>query len=120
MVNVGHNSQQLTKDRSMIIFDKQKNHHSLAKIVTNNQYRDLKCFHDIPSKHQADFDYVKDDDRHSARFFKYRNSWYDTHEFQYSAYLGKWNAAQCETYFSAIYIKYSYDYDAVIVGFAHW
>lgn len=97
------------------------NHSSSVKIVTNNQYRDLKCFHDIPLKDQADFDYVKDsDDKYSLRFFKYRDSWYDTHEFEYSPYLGKWTSAQCESYFSAVYIKYSDDFESVKVGFAHW
>ena len=90
------------------------------KIVTNNQYRDLKCFHDIPVKDQADFDYVKDYDRDTFHFFKYRGSWYDTHEFEYSWYLGKWTSAQCESCFSAVYIKYSDDFQRVKVGFAHW
>ena len=89
------------------------------KVVTNHKSRDLKCFHDIPVKHQSDFDYVKDDDRYSLRFFAYRGSWYDSHEFMDKPHVGKWDIAQCESYFSAIYIRFCNDFESVIVGFAH-
>ena len=90
------------------------------KIVTNNKPRDLMCFHDIPSKFQNDFDYVKDDDRYSLRFFKYRGEWYDTNEFFDTPIISGWSIAQTESYFSAIYIKFCNQYESVKVAFAHW
>jgi hypothetical protein len=95
-------------------------------VTTNNQPRELLCFWDIPESAREDFDYVGEEERVSSRFFKYRGAWYDANEFQYVpaslppnlAFMRGWHGQQGESYFSAVLIRYSQDYEAVTVGLA--
>lgn len=105
------------------------------KIITNNQPRELVCFHNLPESEQSDFDYIEGDDRFNPRFFKYKGAWYDSGEFiriieRRDSYNGwahqadndspllAWDGIQTESYFSGVLIKQvaEHDYESVIVG----
>mgnify|MGYP003439476254 CR=1 FL=1 len=105
------------------------------KITTNNAPRPLVSGCDVPAKiMDSEFDYVDDDDKYSERFFCYRGSWYDLHEFvrirpradavgfehgvDADSPLASWHAIQTDSYFSAIVIRLADD-DRVIVGRAY-
>ena len=106
------------------------------KITTNNVPRPLVMGMDVPATiMDSGFDYVPEDDRYSERFFCYRGSWYDLHEFvriqlrgaagfnpmchtaEPGEPLASWHAIQTDSYFSAIVIRLADD-DRVIVGTA--
>jgi hypothetical protein len=85
-------------------------------ITTNNRARDLVTFYDLPLFEQDDFDYVEGEDRHGYRFFRYRGSWYDSHEFTICDLAG-WHAQQPDTFFSGILVRYDeWDGESVVVG----
>ena len=106
-------------------------------IKTNGHARELKSYAELPAGVAArEFDYVgelteADDAAYDSRFFEYRGSWYDTQEFQRvpsdaSSFEG-WDGVQTESYFSAVLIRYPFewdgmtvDYGAVVVAYAHW
>ena len=95
-------------------------------IRTNNQPRELVCFYELPESAREEFDYVNEEEHHSPRFFRYRGAWYDTGEFQYIpaslppnlAFMRDWHGQQSESYFSAVLIRYSQDFESVTVGLA--
>lgn len=122
---------------------------SEVTIKSNGHARELQYYAQLPEDVQAQFDYVEEDDQYTTRFFEYRGSWYDINEFQVISYqsaqlrdplaynsfglrvsddnpIGKWTAAQAQSAFSAVLIKWGKDwdgqddYDSVIVGYAHW
>src|SRR5690606_15213267 len=103
-------------------------------IITNNQPRDLISWYDLTEKEQADFDYVED-----GQFsgFRYKGQVYDLGEFvrilsrsqQNNGYYNsfahtcddgdvmlQWSGVQSETYFSGVLVKYTSDFESVIVG----
>lgn len=105
------------------------------KITTNNVPRPLVSGCGVPAAiMDSEFDYVPEDDRYSERFFCYRGSWYDLHEFSMiqargaagyadhpvdvNSPLRAWDAIQTDSYFSAIVIRLVDD-DRVIVGRAY-
>jgi hypothetical protein len=79
-------------------------------IITNNHWKELVSWYDLPAKEQPDFDYVKGDDRHSTRFFCYRGCWYDTGEFFVTSGLSQefhhWHGYQSDSYFSGVLVRY--------------
>jgi len=106
-------------------------------IKTNGHPRELMMLAELPeSVVRHDFSYMaedwdnKSDECYTKRFFEYRGAWYDTHEFQMAPDALRergWYGAQPESYFSAVLIKYPFewdsitvDYDSVVVGYAHW
>jgi hypothetical protein len=94
----------------------------------NGKPRELVAGYELPEGVHAEwFDYVpaESDDFFSTRFFEYRGSWYDTREFEHvrdggiAKDLG-FHGMQGESYFSAVLIRYTEDYESVIVGYLHW
>lgn len=108
-------------------------------VITNNHEYELFAIDQIPMRVVFDqFDYVLEDKKdintandHSNRFFKYRGWWYDTNEFvriefertnsfttvvEPESPLAKWQGVQSDSYFSGIVIRYTEDFEAVIVG----
>lgn len=114
--------------------------HLDVTIVTNNHERDLVAWHMLPANERADFDYIFDtppaedldiacypDEAYSERFFQYRGSWYDYHEFQptsESLAADGWDAVQPQSYFDAIAVRYfdrdGRQLDGVVVAHIHW
>jgi len=95
-------------------------------IKTNNQPRDLFCWHDLADKWRAEFDYVADDDQHSPRFVYYKGYWYDVCEFmrtprdeaarQELNELAEWDGYQSDSFFSGIVLRYVDDFERAILG----
>lgn len=102
------------------------------KITTNNNRRELLAAYELPpGVLESEFSYVipdKSDDAemdYSNRFFKFRGSWYDTHEFETtSTYTSpefrKWDGVQTQSVWDAIVIRYVDNYEFVVVGHATW
>lgn len=119
-------------------------------IKTNGHARELWPYFDLPAEVDGQFDYVPDGERYDNRFFRYRGSWYDVNDgferivresaklrdpLAYDPFgirvsddspLLGWDGAQAESAFSAVLIRWAKewdgttDYDAVVVGYAHW
>ena len=102
------------------------------KIITNNTPREMVSFFDLPLKAQSDFDYIRDDDKHSYRFVSYKGNWYDVYDTQrisvtYGAPIGwamvvkpddpfsKWDSILSDSCFSGVLFKLCED-TAVICG----
>lgn len=85
------------------------------KITTNHQYRNLQALADLPHSVRADFNYVPMEDGYYPRFFRYRGAWYDSQEFIEPAPEG-WHGFQSDTFFSGVLIRFSPDYEQVMVG----
>ena len=91
------------------------------KAITNGQPRELACFEELPARAARDFDYIRDDERYSARFVKYRGAWYDLGEFMRVPSgaldeLARWDGMQADTYFSATLARYVEHGERVIIG----
>ena len=109
---------------------------STYHVTTNNSPRELVALNDVPPAEYLDaFGWYLDHDEliesgewYAPRVFKYRGTWYDSHEFEVSGddlkALG-YDGVQTSSYFDAIAIRYfdadghQYD-DAVVVAHIHW
>ena len=102
-------------------------------VKCNNVPRELVSWYELPldgAREGFDYAYLSDDsdEIYQPRFFKYRGSWYDSHEFARAdsdTMAMGFNAIQTESYYSAVAIRYfdkeGYEYDgAVVVGYIHW
>jgi len=90
---------------------------------TNGKERELRAAWQLPAGiHNKEFDYVSGEDSYSPRFFQYRGSWYDVCDgFMPTGNMPHGVAAwQGESYFSAVGIRYTSDYEAVVVTYCHW
>lgn len=96
-----------------------------VKIYTNNRPRDLIAFCDLTKKEQAEFDYIEGEDQYSPRLVRYRGWVYDVNEFTsvpaalnppMFGGLKAWQGYQSDSYFSGIVIRYTNDFESVIVG----
>lgn len=97
------------------------------KIVTNNQSRDILSWWELTPKEQKEFDYLDEGD---GSFFRYKGLVFDLGEFmridKSTAPPGrwrplregweKWDGYASDSYFSGVLVRYSSDYDSVIVG----
>lgn len=103
-------------------------------IITNNIPRELLSWHELPTKAQADFDYVEEDERHNPYFVKFKDDYYDVYDSQsiqvcrdrtfpvgWAIYvrpedpLAKWDAVSSESFFSGTLFRFTLD-DRVVVG----
>lgn len=103
-------------------------------IKTNNVPRPILNAWDLTEKEKAEFDYIEFGEDCFNQFFRYKGEVYDLGEFvrieEYAKRsnpwthttddkdLLKWQGIQTDTYFSGIVIKYTDDYESVIVGTA--
>jgi hypothetical protein len=92
-------------------------------VKTDNKWKELKSGDDIPDKiWEKEFDYLKEFERASNRFFKYRKVWYDTGEFMRvdnmpnDNPLSKWHGYYSDSFFSGVVIKLDFSDDRYIVG----
>ena len=94
------------------------------KITTNHHYREILYWHDLTSEeqreHADDYEDVKE-----STFFRYRGQVYDLGEVSRPAYLShersmlnKWHGMLGTSFFSAVLVKYSDDYESVKIGLA--
>ena len=88
-------------------------------IVTNNVPREIVAFYELPDTAREDFDYVTGEDQYSPRFVRYLGEWYDVNEFSVApvtAPFNKWHGVQSDSFFSGVLIRYSEDFETVVVG----
>lgn len=86
------------------------------KIVTNNQPRDILSWYDLTPAEQKEFNYLEDGD---GSFFRYKSWVYDLGEFMrvdHAAMPDKWHGYAADSYFSGVLVRYTSDYERVIVG----
>ena len=83
------------------------------KIKTNNQPRDILSWYDLTPEEQKEFDYLEEGD---GLFFRYKNWAYDLGEAMRIEGVAGWQGYYSGTAFSGVLIRYTSDYDRVIVG----
>ena len=89
------------------------------KIITNNHYRHILYFYELEPSEQEE---LKDsyDDVEESTFFRYRGQVYDLNNFMRSTdnRFGDWQGYNCDSFFSAVLVKYDASCEAVKVGLA--
>lgn len=93
------------------------------KIKTNNQPRDVLTWYDLTPAEQKEFDYL---DEGKGSFFRYKGLVYDLEEFmRIDANISphpqrdgweNWHGYASDSYFSGVLVRYTPDYEQVIVG----
>ena len=103
------------------------------KIKTNNVPRDLLSGYELTAKEKEELDYIENIDDCFNQFFRYRGEIYDTQEFvrierrsQLSnpfchgvdddSQLLKWHGIQTDSFFSGVVIRYTEDFEQIVVG----
>jgi hypothetical protein len=97
------------------------------EIRTNYHWREPLHWFDIPESKREDFDYIDNPEEDGwSRFFCYRGTWYDLHEFSATQRTGwaagmpeafaTWHGYQSDSYFSGILVRYSDDCEEIQVG----
>lgn len=96
-------------------------------ITTNNRERELVTIWDVPEPDRNDFDYLDEADAETPRFFRFRDSWWDAHEFVVAPDSLKargWDGVMTTSYWDAIVLRYfdrdGYELEGVVVGHATW
>ena len=85
------------------------------EVITNRQPRPLLASYELPRDILSrEFDYIGDD--MSPRFFQYRGSWHDAHEFTVTGAPTGWHAIQPDSYFSGLLLRYCNGFEHVIIG----
>ena len=88
-------------------------------IKTNQQWRDLSYWSDVPAKVLADqFSHLSEDDNYDG-FFRYLRYWYHTSDFMWiegNEDLKGWHGYSSDSYFSGVVIKLSSDGERVMAG----
>jgi hypothetical protein len=92
------------------------------KIITNNQARDVLYAWQLTDKERSEFDYHDDIDSPDccATFVRYKGQVYDLGEFvnctQSVNGFSDWHGIRSDTFFSGVLVKYTNDFESVIVG----
>lgn len=92
------------------------------QIITNSQPRDVVYAWQLTDKERKEFDYVDDIDNADccATFFRYKGQVYDLGEFMNCTQsvngFSDWHGIQSDTFFSGVLVKYTSDFESVIVG----
>lgn len=95
-------------------------------VITNHQPRDIVHEFELTAKERAKFDYLDwaamERGENSASFFRYKGETYDLGEFMRaevvpaeSPLIG-WDGYCSDSFFSGILVKYTGDFEQVIVG----
>jgi hypothetical protein len=86
-------------------------------VITNRQPRDLIGWHDLTCKEQAEFDWLKEDEREDADFVRYKGWVYCTQDFMACRTTFKpWDGYASDSYFSGVVIRFVERGERVIVG----
>lgn len=95
-------------------------------ITTNNVPRHTIDAWELTDTERAEFDYIDwpaiEAGNDSATFFRYQGQLYDTSDFMTTHGIGepeafaRWDGYQSDSFFSGILIRYTDDYESVIVG----
>lgn len=92
-------------------------------ITTNNQPREILTWYDLTLDEQKDFDYLEEGD---GSFFRYKGQVYDLGEFMRIDKViaphpqregwEQWSGYASENFFSGVLVRYTADFESVIVG----
>jgi hypothetical protein len=97
----------------------------VIKVYTNNRPREIIEGYELNKDQRKEFDYIDwskvENGEETPQFFKYKGELYDLGEFSttselHDSKLTKWDGIQSDTFFSGILIKYTPDFEHVIVG----
>lgn len=90
------------------------------KTITNNIPRPVLYAWELSPAELTDFDYLAEDEIDFRSFFRYQGQVYDLGDcmaVEPGAELCKgWHGYYGETFFSAVVVKYTDDFESVIVG----
>jgi hypothetical protein len=102
------------------------------QIISNYQPRELISFAELNPKEIGEFDYITEEDFYAPRFFRYRGKVYDSAEFQLiqrrrsifkavqvidnDSPLFAWSAIEADSFFSGVLLRYTDDFEQVIIG----
>ena len=94
------------------------------KVTTNNVPRELVRSWDLTDAERAEFDYydwnqIEQGFDSDPIFVRYRGELVDLGQFTRSITtpgLNEWDGYQSDSYFSGLVVRYTDDYDAVVVG----
>ena len=95
---------------------------SEPKITTNHVPRDLIFGYELTDDERREFDYIDIEELDHHRFFRYKGIIYDTNEFESTqglptdSVLSSWQGFQSSSAFHAVVIRFSDDFESVIVG----
>jgi hypothetical protein len=95
-------------------------------IKTNYQPREILYWYDLTVKEQKEFDYISEERQSEATFFRYQGSVYDLGEFmriegaassnvQFRE-MAKWDGYVSDSYFSGVLVKYTEDFEQVVIA----
>lgn len=87
------------------------------RVTTNNAPRDVIYGHELAPQELAEFDYYSAEQLRTAEFFRYKGQLYDLGEFERTTVPG-WDGQLVDTFFSAVLVRYTDDYQSVVVGLA--
>ena len=84
------------------------------KIVTNNKPRENLTWRQLTKKEQQEFDYF--DPSNIGNFFRYKGNVYDIEEAMRIEGVAGWQGYYSGTAFSGVLVRYTSDFEQVIVG----
>lgn len=89
-------------------------------ICTDGKFREILYFHELPTKDQAEYRDMLDDDAEEGTFFKYRGWYYYLGDFmrfrEKTPFPENWHGHYGESYFSGVIVELSDDGEWVKVG----
>lgn len=92
-------------------------------IRTNNVSRPVLYWHDLTATERADFDYLDTPERQDeASFARYRGVVYDLGDFAATRghgapeYFAKWHGYVADSFYSGVVVRYTDDFEAVVLG----
>jgi hypothetical protein len=93
-------------------------------VTTNNVPRDVIEAYQLSAKERDEFDYIDwpavDRGEGSASFFRYKGELLDLGEFMVWDGVGhpfpKWDGYRSDSFFSGLLIRYTEDFESVVVG----
>jgi hypothetical protein len=97
----------------------------VTKVYTNNRPREIVYGYELNRSQRKEFDYVDwekvESGEENPQFFKYKGELYDVGEFMpttglHDSKLTKWDGYHSDTSFSGMVIKFTPDFEHVIVG----
>ena len=92
----------------------------MLTIKTNNVPRPIIYGYELTDKERSEFDYYDSADLDYATFFRYKGSIYDLDEFMLVTDTMKsfrsWDGYCSDSFFSGILVRYSDDFESVIVA----
>lgn len=91
------------------------------EVITNNHERSILSWHDLAKEEQSEFDYMDDDCKECASFFRYMGNVYDLGEAIRVPEKGEleklgWQGMYSESAFCGVVVRYTQDLECIVVG----